>query len=125
MPRADTDSGKLYVYAGSIVIGTVIQFLLPLPWLRGLDGRLRLALDIRDPAVEQVFKLMVPVMLGLGLINVNAVIGTVVRLEADRSDDRSERDRQGVPHLHAAAGDVLGRGRDHPLPVAGAALDAR
>jgi putative peptidoglycan lipid II flippase len=78
VPRADTDEAKLYVYAGSIVVGTLIQFLLPLPWLRGLDGRLRLVLDIRDPAVRQVFKLMVPVMLGLGLINVNAVIGTVV-----------------------------------------------
>jgi putative peptidoglycan lipid II flippase len=78
VPRADTADGKLYVYAGSIVVGTLIQFLLPLPWLRGLDGRLRLVLDIRDPAVRQVFKLMVPVMLGLGLINVNAVIGTVV-----------------------------------------------
>ncbi|MHB1244328.1 MAG: murein biosynthesis integral membrane protein MurJ [Gaiellaceae bacterium] len=78
VPRAETDSGKLYVYAGSIVVGTLIQLLLPLPWLRGLDGRLRLALDVRDPAVRQVFKLMVPVMLGLGLINVNAVIGTIV-----------------------------------------------
>ncbi len=78
VPRADTDSGKLYVYAGSIVVGTLIQLLLPLPWLRGLDGRLRLALDVRDPAVKQVFKLMGPVMLGLGLINVNAVIGTIV-----------------------------------------------
>jgi putative peptidoglycan lipid II flippase len=78
VPRADSDSGKLYVYAGSIVVGTLIQFLLPLPWLRGLDGRLRLALDLRDPAVKQVFKLMGPVMLGLGLINVNAVIGTIV-----------------------------------------------
>jgi putative peptidoglycan lipid II flippase len=78
VPRADTDAGKLYVYAGSIVVGTVIQLLLPLPWLRGLDGRLRLAIDARDPAVRQIFKLMVPVMLGLGLINVNAVIGTFV-----------------------------------------------
>ena len=77
VPRADTESGKLYVYAGSIVVGTLIQLLLPLPWLRGLDGRLRLALDVRDPAVRQVFRLMGPVMLGLGLINVNAVIGTV------------------------------------------------
>jgi putative peptidoglycan lipid II flippase len=34
-------------------------------------------LDVRDPAVRQVFKLMVPVALGLGLINVTAVIGTV------------------------------------------------
>jgi putative peptidoglycan lipid II flippase len=78
VPRADTDDGKLYVYAGSILVGTLIQFLLPLPWLRGLDGRLRLAIDVHDPAVRQIFKLMVPVTLGLGLINVNAVIGTVV-----------------------------------------------
>jgi putative peptidoglycan lipid II flippase len=78
VPQADTESGKLYVYAGSIVAGTLIQLLLPLPWLRGLDGRLRLALDLRDPAVKQVFALMLPVMLGLGLINVNAVIGTIV-----------------------------------------------
>ncbi len=78
VPRADTETGKLYVYAGSILIGTVIQLLLPLPWLRGLDGRLRLAIDIRDPAVKQVFMLMVPVTLGLGLINVNAVVGTIV-----------------------------------------------
>ena len=78
VPQADTESGKLYVYAGSIVLGTVIQLLLPLPWLRGLDGRLRMALDVRDPAVKQVFKLMLPVMLGLGLINVSAVIGTFV-----------------------------------------------
>ena len=78
VPRADGEEAKLYVYAGSIVAGTLIQLLLPLPWLRGLDGRLRLALDLRDPAVKQVFKLMGPVMLGLGLINVNAVIGTVV-----------------------------------------------
>ena len=77
VPRADSDSGKLYVYAGSILVATVIQLLLPFPWLRGLDGRLRLALDVRDPAVRQVFKLMVPVALGLGLINVNAVIGTI------------------------------------------------
>lgn len=78
VPQADSDSSKLYIYAGSIVAGTVLQLLLPIPWLRGRDGRLRLALDVRDPAVKQVFKLMVPVMLGLGLINVNAVIGTVV-----------------------------------------------
>ncbi len=78
VPRADTEDGKLYVYAGSIVVATVIQLLLPLPWIRGLDGRLRLAVDLRDPAVKQVFKLMLPVILGLGLINVNAVIGTIV-----------------------------------------------
>src|SRR5207237_4483871 len=74
VPRADTMNGKLYVYAISILIATFIQTFLPLPWLRGLDGRLRLVLDWRDPAVKKVFVNMVPVTLGLGLINVNAVL---------------------------------------------------
>jgi putative peptidoglycan lipid II flippase len=77
VPRADTTSAKLYIYAGSIVVGTVIQVLLPLPWLRGRDDRLRVVLDWRDPAVWRVFRLMVPVTLGLGLINFNAVIDSI------------------------------------------------
>ena len=76
MPQAHTTNTKLYVYAVSILIGTVIQVLLPIPWLRGRDGRLRLVIDWRDPAVAQTFELMLPVTLGLGLINVNAVIDT-------------------------------------------------
>jgi putative peptidoglycan lipid II flippase len=77
VPRADSSDSKLYVYAVSILVGTVIQVLLPIPWLRGRDDRLRLLVDWRDPAVKQTFVLMVPVMLGLGLINVNTVIGTL------------------------------------------------
>jgi putative peptidoglycan lipid II flippase len=78
VPRADTIDGELYIYAASIVLGTVVQVLLPLPWLRGLDGRLRVVIDYRDPAVWRVFKLMIPVTVSLGLINLNAVIGTFV-----------------------------------------------
>jgi putative peptidoglycan lipid II flippase len=77
IPQADTIDGKLYVYAISIVIGTVIQVLLPMPWLRGLDGRLRVLIDWRDPAVSRVLKLMLPVTLGLGLINFNAVVDSI------------------------------------------------
>ena len=54
-----------------------MQFLLPLPWLRGLDGRLRIAFDWRDPAVYRFLVLMLPVTLTLGLINVSTVIGTI------------------------------------------------
>jgi putative peptidoglycan lipid II flippase len=77
VPHAATTSTKLYIYAGSILAGTVIQVLLPLPWLRGRDDRLRVVLDWRDPAVWRVFRLMVPVTLGLGLINFNAVIDSI------------------------------------------------
>jgi putative peptidoglycan lipid II flippase len=77
VPAADGEDAELYVYAGSIVLATLLQLLLPLPWLRGLDGRLRVALDWRDPAVRRFFTLMLPVTLALGLINVNTVIGTL------------------------------------------------
>ena len=77
VPWADGDDAELYVYAGSIVVATLVQLLLPVPWLRGLDGRLRLALDWRDPAVRRFLVLMLPVTLTLGLINVSTLIGTL------------------------------------------------
>ena len=76
VPRADSPSAELYVYAGGVVAGTLIQFLIPIPWLRGLDGRLRMAIDVRDPAVKRVFALMIPVTLGIGLINFNLLVDT-------------------------------------------------
>jgi putative peptidoglycan lipid II flippase len=79
VPNAEGSSAQLYVYAGSILVATVIQVLLPVPWLRGLEHgeeRLRMVIDWHDPAVRQVFKLMIPVTLGLGLINVNALVDT-------------------------------------------------
>src|SRR5579871_1968255 len=67
-------STRLYWYAAAILVATIVQFLLPLPWLRGLDGRLQMVIDIRDPAVKRMFTLMLPVTIGLGLININAAI---------------------------------------------------
>ncbi len=77
VPEADDADAELYVYAGSIVLATLVQFLLPLPWLRGRDDRLRVLIDWRDPAVRRVFVLMAPITLGLGLVNVTQVIGTL------------------------------------------------
>jgi putative peptidoglycan lipid II flippase len=77
VPQTDSESTQLYIYAGGILLGTVIQVLLPLPWVMRLEGGLRLALDWRDPAVRRVFTLMLPVALGLGLINFNLVVDTL------------------------------------------------
>jgi putative peptidoglycan lipid II flippase len=80
VPQADSTDTQLYVYAISILVATFLQVLLPIPWLRTLERgeeRLRVLIDWRDPAVRQVFKLMIPVTLGLGLINVNALIDTL------------------------------------------------
>ncbi len=75
VPRTDGDDA-LYVYAGSVLVATVVQLLLPLPWLRGRDDRLRAVIDWRDPALRRVLVLMLPVTLGLGLINFNQVVNT-------------------------------------------------
>jgi putative peptidoglycan lipid II flippase len=77
VPQAEGEDAELYVYAGSILVATLVQLLLPLPWLRGRDDRLRVLIDWRDPAVRRVFALMAPITLGLGLINVNQVIGSL------------------------------------------------
>ena len=77
VPRIDDESAQLYLYAGVVVLGTLVQLLLPIPWLRRLDGRLTLVLDWRDPAVRRVLALMLPVTLTIGLINVNVLVDTL------------------------------------------------
>jgi putative peptidoglycan lipid II flippase len=77
VPQAHATSTKLYVYAVSIVVATFVQLLLPMPWLRDKDDRLRAVIDIHDPAVRKTFALMVPITIGLGLINFNAFIDTL------------------------------------------------
>jgi putative peptidoglycan lipid II flippase len=76
IPHVNGIDHELYVYAVSILVATVLQFLLPIPWLRGRDGRLHVVLDWRDPAVRRTLVLMVPITIGLGLINFNAVVDT-------------------------------------------------
>ena len=77
VPRIDDESAELYLYAGVVVLGTLVMLLLPLPWLRRLDGSLTLVLDWRDPAVKRVLVLMLPVTLTIGLVNVNFLVDTL------------------------------------------------
>ncbi len=76
VPFFESDTDKLYLYAAAVLGGTVLQVLLPVPWLRREDGSIRAVLDVHDPAVRQMFKLMLPVTLSLGLINVNLLVDT-------------------------------------------------
>jgi putative peptidoglycan lipid II flippase len=77
VPQIDSESAQLYLYAGVVVLGTLVMLLLPIPWLRRLDGELTLVLDWRDPAVKRVLVLMLPVTLTIGLVNVNFLVDTL------------------------------------------------
>jgi putative peptidoglycan lipid II flippase len=74
VPLVDSESAELVVYAVAMVVASLVQLLMPVPWLRGLDGRLQAVLDWRDPAVKRFFVLMLPVTLTLGLININIFV---------------------------------------------------
>ncbi|MDQ3671341.1 MAG: murein biosynthesis integral membrane protein MurJ [Actinomycetota bacterium] len=71
IPRVEEENTELYLYAGVVVLGTLVLLLLPVPWLRRLDGSLTMVVDWRDPAVRRVLTLMLPVTLTIGLINVS------------------------------------------------------
>ena len=71
-----------------------------LPVLRRVGFQLQFSFDLRDPRVRRVLRLMLPVTIGLGLINFNLLINS--SLGSLVSDGGAARDRRRVPHLHAA-----------------------
>ena len=89
------EDDEIYAYAIGILLGTIVQFLLPLPWLRGRGGHLTFRLDWRDERVRRVLKLMLPVTIALGLINlsllINSLFGTLVSDEAPAAIDKAFR----------------------------------
>ena len=89
------EEDQIYAYAIGVLAGTVVQLLLPTPWLRGRGGRLTLTLDWRSPHVRRVLALMLPVTITLGLINfsllVNSFFGTLVSEQAPAAIDKAFR----------------------------------
>jgi putative peptidoglycan lipid II flippase len=86
---------RIYAYAVGVLLGTIVQFLLPLPWLRRTGFRLVRSFDWRDERVLRVLKLMFPVTLGLGLINFNlsvdSIFATLISDEAPAAIDKAFR----------------------------------
>jgi len=86
---------QLYGYAVGVLVGTAVQFAMALPQLRWLGFRLQFNLHFRDERVRQVLRLMLPVTIGLGLINfnllINSTLGTLVSAQAGRAIDAAFR----------------------------------
>jgi putative peptidoglycan lipid II flippase len=81
-------------YAVGIVLGTLAQLLWLLPYMRG-KGPFPFSLGRGVPEVRRVFWMMLPVSLGLGLININASVDNVfaglVSTDAVSSIDKAFR----------------------------------
>lgn len=86
---------RIYAYAVGVLVGTLVQFALPIPWLRGRGGRFSIALDWRNEHVRRVLRLMLPVTLALGMINlsllINSLVGTLVSDQTPAAIDKAFR----------------------------------
>ena len=89
-----SEGHRITVYAVAILAGTVAQLAWLAGSLRGL-GPFPLSLGFRNPHVRRVLVLMLPVTLGLGLININLVVdgafATLVSEQAPRAIEAAFR----------------------------------
>jgi len=74
---------QIQMYAIGVLVATIVQFLIPLPLLRGRGTGLAFQLGFGNPHVRRVLKQMLPVSIGLGLINLNLTIGLLVAAHAN------------------------------------------
>ncbi len=92
-PFAPADN-RIWIYAVGILAGTLAQLLYLLPHLRGL-GPFPMSLGFGNRLVRRVLVLMLPVTVGLGLININALVdgifATLVSDQAPRAIDAAFR----------------------------------
>ncbi len=82
----------IYAYAIAWLAATVVQMLMIASALRRIDFRLRLEIDWHDPRVKQVFKLMLPVTVGLGIINLDALINSTFGALVNKDGPRAIQD---------------------------------
>jgi putative peptidoglycan lipid II flippase len=88
-------SDQVYAYAIGWLVATVVQFGMVAYALGRIDFRLKFELDWRDPRVKQVLVLMLPITIGLGIVNldqlINSVFGTLVSPHAPAAIDNAFR----------------------------------
>ncbi len=125
VPQIDDESAQLYLYAGVVVLGTLVQLLLPIPWLRRLDGTADDGHRLARPGGQARPRADAPGDADDRPRERELPRRHAVRVAAARPRARAGRDRQGVPAVHAPAGDLRGRGHDGALPDARAARRPR
>ncbi len=86
---------QLYALAIAVLVATCVQLLMAFAALGRIDFRLQFSIDWHDPRIAQVFALMLPVTIGLGIVNldqlINSAFGTLVSAEAPRAIDNAFR----------------------------------
>jgi putative peptidoglycan lipid II flippase len=85
----------IYALAVAVLAATVVQLAMAFGALGRVDFRLQLHIDWHDARVREVFALMLPVTIGLGIVNldqlINSAFGTLVSREAPAAIEKAFR----------------------------------
>lgn len=110
VPQFDGDD-RLYAYSIGVLLGTVAQVALPLPWMPKLDLPWRASIDWRSAELHRVIALMLPVTIawgGISLILVmDSLIGTLVSARVPAAIDKAFRIYQLPQGIFAVAISVI------------------
>ncbi len=86
---------RIYAYAIGILLGTLVQLLIPTFDLRNTPFKFEWSFEWRNPDVRRVLLLMLPVTISLGLINFNLLInsffGSLVSEQSPAAIDKAFR----------------------------------
>jgi putative peptidoglycan lipid II flippase len=86
---------RIYAYAIGILLGTLVQLLIPTFDLRNTPFKFEWSFEWRNPDVRRVLLLMLPVTISLGLINfnmlVNSLFGSLVSEQSPAAIDKAFR----------------------------------
>lgn len=86
---------RIYAYAIGILVGTLVQLLIPVWDLRNTPFKFEWSFEWRNPDVRRVLLLMLPVTISLGLINfnmlINSLFGSLVSEQSPAAIDKAFR----------------------------------
>ncbi len=86
---------RIYAYAIGILVGTLVQLLIPAWDLRNTPFKFEWSFEWRNPNVRRVLLLMLPVTISLGLINfnmlINSIFGSLVSDQSPAAIDKAFR----------------------------------
>jgi putative peptidoglycan lipid II flippase len=86
---------RVYAYAIGVLAGTACQFAMAFPVLARLHIPIRISFRWRDPRIRRILVLMLPVTIGLGLINfnllINSILGSRISDQAPAAIDKAFR----------------------------------
>jgi putative peptidoglycan lipid II flippase len=86
---------RIYAYAIGILLGTLVQLLIPVFDLRNTPFKFEWSFEWRNRDVRRVLLLMLPVTISLGLINfnmlINSLFGSLVSNESPAAIDKAFR----------------------------------